>query len=75
MYCYSALTGVINDDLNLLTLTFLILGLASVEFVLGLLIIVIFKNFNKTLNFAETDLVWYNYLYKNNKTIAINKVN
>lgn len=75
LYCYSALTGVVNDDINLLTLSFLILGLAGVEFVLGLLILVIFRNFNKTLNLMETDLVWYNFLYKNKRNLAINKKN
>ncbi len=50
-----ALTNVFGDFLTFVTLSFLILGLASVEFGLGYILIVIFNNFNKTLNLFEID--------------------
>jgi NADH:ubiquinone oxidoreductase subunit K len=75
LYCYSILTGSINDDLNLLTLSFFILALASMEFVLGYLLIILFKNFNKNLNFNEVDKIWYNYLYLNKNNLNLTKIN
>jgi len=49
------MSATVMEDLNLLTLSFLILGLASVEFGLGYILIVIFNNFNKSLNLFEID--------------------
>ncbi len=60
------------EDFNLLTLSFLILGLASVEFGLGYILIVIFNNFNKNLNLFEIDNFWYKYIYKNNTKFNLN---
>ncbi len=60
------MSAAIMEDFNLLTLSFLILGLASVEFGLGYILIVIFNNFNKNLNLFEIDNFWYKYIYKNN---------
>lgn len=64
LYCFTVLSGILNDDLNLLTLSFLILGFASVEFSFGYLLIILFKNFNKTINFLELDNLWHNFLSK-----------
>lgn len=70
LYCYAILVGTLIDDLNSFTLSFLILGLAGVEFSLGYLLIILFRNFNKTLNFTESDFMWYSYLYKNAKKLS-----
>ena len=64
LYCFSILTGILIDDLNLLTLSFLILGFASVEFSFGYLLIILFKNFNKTITFLDSDLIWFNIITK-----------
>lgn len=79
LYCSTILTAAVTEDLNLLTLSFLILGLASVEFGLGYILIIIFNNFNKNLNLFEIDNFWYKYVYKNSNkfnvlTITKNKL-
>lgn len=44
IYTLSVTLGAQNDDLNILSLTFLSLGLAGLEFSLGLVLIVLYKN-------------------------------
>jgi hypothetical protein len=47
--------GAINDDINILTSSFFFLGLAGLEFSLGLLIILIFKKILKIEYFTDFD--------------------
>lgn len=68
------MSAAIMEDFNLLTLSFLILGLASVEFGLGYILIVIFNNFNKNLNLFEIDNFWYKYVYKNTNKFNLNSL-
>lgn len=75
LYSYTILVGSIIDDLNTFTLSFFILGLASIEFCFGFLLIILFRNLNKTLHFLESDNVWYQYLYKNTKKLPTFKSN
>lgn len=75
LYCYTILTGVINDDLTLLTNSFLIIGLASLEFVLGYLLIILFKYFNKTTNLIDNSKLNKNYFYKNTQKIYTLNIN
>jgi NADH:ubiquinone oxidoreductase subunit K len=44
IYALSVILGSYNDDINLLSMTFLSLGLAGLEFSLGLILIVCYKN-------------------------------
>jgi NADH:ubiquinone oxidoreductase subunit K len=44
LYTISIIFGVFNNDINLISLTFLSLGLAGLEFSLGLILIVFYKN-------------------------------
>jgi len=44
IYTLSVILGIYNDDLNLISLTFLSLGLASLEFSIGLVLVVLYKN-------------------------------
>jgi NADH:ubiquinone oxidoreductase subunit K len=53
LYCYTILTGVSNNDLTLLSNSFFILGFASLEFSIGLLLIIIFKNNMKSINLTD----------------------
>lgn len=73
LYSYSILIGTLNDDLNLLTLSFLILGLASVEFALGYILIVLFKYFNSSINLIDLENIWYLHIYKNKNNLKILK--
>jgi len=44
LYALSVALGTYNNDINLLSLTFLSLGLAGLEFSLGLILVVCYKN-------------------------------
>jgi len=73
LYCYILITGAINDDLTLFSSSFFILGLAGLEYSIGLLLVIIFKNINKSLLFFDEQKNWNNYLYKNNMKLYINR--
>jgi hypothetical protein len=47
--------GSINDDILLLSTSILILGLAGLEYSVGILLLLIFKNINKNLNINENN--------------------
>lgn len=55
LYCISIYIACKNDDIVSLSLTFIFLGLAGLEFSLGLLVIVLFKNLNYSLNFFNNN--------------------
>lgn len=75
LFCYTILIGSIIDDLNSFTLSFFILGLASIEFCVGFLLIILFRNLNKIINFIDSDTAWQSYLYKNTKKLSLKKNN
>lgn len=50
LYCYVATSGVINDDLVLLSTTFLLLALAGLEFCVGFIISICFRTFKKSFD-------------------------
>ncbi len=58
LYTYTILCGGINDDLNLISTSFFIIGLAGLEFSIGILLLILFKNINKSLNLLNDE---YNY--------------
>jgi NADH:ubiquinone oxidoreductase subunit K len=53
LYCYVLLEGSLNDDLNLLSTGIFILGLAGLEYSVGILLLVLFKNLNNTLELSN----------------------
>ena len=57
LYCFSSILGAINDDLLLLSFSFYFLGLAGVEFSFGLLLIVLFKQYNFSINLSENSRI------------------
>ncbi len=50
LYSISIILGIQNNDINLISLTFLSLGLAGLEFSLGLVLIVFYKNSIGSIN-------------------------
>lgn len=48
-YCFLIILGSLNDDLNLISSSFFILGFAGLEYSIGLLLILIFNNINKNI--------------------------
>lgn len=73
IYCYVLVLGAINDDITLLSSSIFILGLAGLEYGLGILLIIIFKNINNKLEF--TDLENENKIYDiyNNSNLYLNR--
>lgn len=55
LYIITLILGVYIDNCFLISLSFLLLALAGLEFSIGLLLLVFFKNINNTLFFTEDD--------------------
>ena len=53
LYCYIVIVGIINDDLILISTSFFIMALAGLEFCIGFILAIFFKNFKKTFNLVE----------------------
>lgn len=73
MYCYVLVSGAINDDLALLSSSIFILGLAGLEYGIGIILIMIFKNVNSKLDFNDLDNDKKLYNIFNNSNIYINR--
>jgi len=73
IYCYTVLCGIINDDLTLLSTSIFVLGFAGLEFSVGILIIIFFKNINKTIEFEEVDENFISTNILNKKKTYINR--
>jgi len=53
LYNFSVLMTSLNDDINIMSIMFFILGLAGLEFSFGFLLLILFKNFNVSLNLSN----------------------
>lgn len=73
LYCYVLVSGAINDDLNLLSSSIFLLGLAGLEYGIGIILIMIFKNVNSKLDFNDIDNEKKIYNIFNNSNIYINR--
>ena len=73
LYCYVLVLGSINDDITLVSSSIFLLGLAGLEYGIGIILIIIFKNVNYKLDFddLENDKKIYNIF--NNSNIYINR--
>ena len=65
LYSYIAITGITNDDIILTSSTFFLLALAGLEFCIGFILSILFRNFKKSL-----DLNIFNI--QNDKDICLN---
>lgn len=73
LYCFSILISSINDDINLMSNTFFILGLAGLEFSFGFLLLILFKNFNISLILIKDNNLMNNFLFNSKKLNFLNK--
>lgn len=55
LYTITLIQGSINDDINLLSASIFILGFAGLEYSIGILIVMLFKNINNSIEFNDTD--------------------
>jgi NADH:ubiquinone oxidoreductase subunit K len=70
LYSYTTITGVINDDLILTSTSFFLLALAGLEFCIGFIIIIFFRNFKKSFDLDD----FHNFSNLNKtKDISLNR--
>ena len=62
LYIISIIYGIIYSDLNLLSLSFFILGIAGLEFSIGIILSILYKNTNKSLNLDFNNKITLNLL-------------
>ena len=73
LYCFILVQGAINDDVTLLSTSIFILGLAGIEYAIGILVLLIFKQINKKTDFDETDNSVYNHNLFSSNNVFINR--
>jgi hypothetical protein len=54
LYGYTAVVGTINDDIILTSTSFFLLALAGLEFCVGFIITIFFRNFRKSFDLDTT---------------------
>ena len=70
LYSYVVIVGATNDDLVMVTTSFFLLALAGLEFCLGFIITIFFRNFKKTFN---TSIDLKNNVDRKSKSISLNR--
>lgn len=70
LYGYTAIVGTINDDIILTSTSFFLLALAGLEFCVGFIIIIFFRNFKKSFGLDNLDN--YTNIYKI-KNLSLNR--
>lgn len=65
LYSMSICIGLLNDDITALTLSFFILGIAGIEFSIGFLILILFKNFNLSFSLLGNNKITNQWLFNN----------
>lgn len=70
LYGYTIIIGVINDDLILTSTSFFLLALAGLEFCVGFLIVVLYRNFKKSF---DLDLFKTTFLKNTTKNTSLNR--
>jgi NADH:ubiquinone oxidoreductase subunit K len=55
LYSYTTVVGTINDDLILTSTSFFLLALAGLEFCIGFIITIFFRNFKKSFDLDITN--------------------
>lgn len=74
LYCYSVLTSCLNDDILLFCTTFFLLALASLEFCFGLLLVILFKNLNKSLSLNDNNKTNQQSIFNNKNKLYFFKI-
>lgn len=54
LYSYTTIVGTINDDLILTSTSFFLLALAGLEFCIGFIITIFYRNFKKSFDLDTT---------------------
>lgn len=56
LYCYTIVIGISNNDTTLISNSFFILAFASLEFSIGLILVIVFKNNMKSINLDDDSI-------------------
>lgn len=67
LYCNVLIQGSINNDINLISSSIYILGFAGLEYSIGIILIIMFKTVNKSLNLNNIDV------FKTNNNLYLNR--
>jgi NADH:ubiquinone oxidoreductase subunit K len=65
LYSYTIITGTINDDIILTSTSFFLLALAGLEFCIGFVITVFYRNFKKSFDLDISKNFSKKSIYKN----------
>lgn len=74
LYSLSVLLGAIYCDITLLSASFFILGIAGLEFSFGILISILYKNLNESLNIENNNKFNNQSLFDKNFKSPIEKI-
>ena len=74
LYVLTIFYGTIIDDLNLYSLSFFLLALAGLEFSIGILLLVLFKNYRIDYIFSNNEQIYNQTLNSTNKPFFFNKL-
>lgn len=75
LYSLSVLLGAIYCDITLLSTSFFILGVAGLEFSFGILISILYKNLNESLNIENNNKLNNQNIMDKNFKSPIEKIN
>lgn len=75
LYSLSVLLGAIYCDITLLSNSFFILGVAGLEFSFGILLAILYKNLNESLNIDNNNKIGNQVIFDKNFKSPIEKIN
>lgn len=75
LYVLSILLGAIYCDITILSLSFFILGVAGLEFALGMLLAILYKNLNESLDLDYSNKLNNQNIFDKSLKTPLEKVN
>lgn len=73
LYVLAITNGLLFDELNFFSFTFFFLGLAGIEFSFCLLLLLLFKSVNFSLNLKKNEKFFLNNIYSSANYLNLNK--
>ena len=75
LYAIVLFVGLVNDNLNILSLTFFFLIFSAVEFGIGLVLLLLQHILSRTLNLNDSDTNVFKFVNRFNRKINTNRIN
>lgn len=73
LYVITISQGLLFDELNFFSFSFFFIGLAGIEFSFCLLLILIFKTNNLSLDLLKNEKNYFNNIFSHNNYLNLNK--